>query len=836
MKNLKMLYIALIALVAGVFTACTTDFEPGPQKTGPQVSFEASNPKSLEFTGNAAENAQQLTLKRVEKDAELEVLLLVEVVTVEAEENVAVTDPETYFTIPESVTFAAGEDTAVLTYTVNQEAAFANDTTYAVNFVIADETITTPYGYAEWKVKYALNPWELVKDSKGNNAKGKVRIGDFFTGYFNVDPSVEIDANIYEHKSIKGRYKVEDPWGATAAASFGYASIEEAIEKGLGYTPTDLIIDCTDPNKCYIPQQAIGIDVGYGAMAIWSDYDPEQYPNGIAGVLEEGILTWEAGGIYIAMANYNEGKFVAGNANGLFRVVLPGVEIADYSLAVAYDGMDVAADNKTTTAKFKFTYGADVTDIKYMFVNGNVESDPTEALTTLFAGEDENIKSVDNFVQGNKEVGIKVGMESGIYTMVAAPADKDGALRTKEVIVYSFYFKGIGEAEEHPCEFNAMMVLPSEYNPALVETFPDQTTLITMAMGKELKSVKYYFNASSIVATWEGTPEELVAAYGKEYPAEVLAKINSETGYAGPFSNLNADTEYTWIAIATNNYGESKTIVATKKTAAVTYDDYTGELVIGKYLMSCTVNAGTENEVKFENLFEVVPNGTTNTDFVVKNFGANVNGLGDIMWLATYDATAKTLTLSGEELGYEEYGNQFGVPYAYVDQAQTQALAFFSFANEGSQGNDPCVLTVDATTKQVCALQNKLFAAQVVELASNTVLATWGYYEGATTTIAPYTEQPAGGENGGENGGGENGGASTASIMSVRAPFSSVTIDKSIVAAAKSKFQSIKAAGVISNTKISGVRTVKLSVVEQYTPAKVKGFTKVKANAAAIRR
>jgi len=835
MKNLKMLYIALIALVAGVFTACTTDFEPGPQKTGPQVSFEASNPKSLEFTGNAAENAQQLTLKRVEKDAELEVLLFVEVVTVEAEGNVAVTDPETYFTIPESVTFAAGEDTAVLSYTVNQE-AFANDKTYAVNFVIADETITTPYGYAEWKVKYALNPWELVKDSKGNNAKGKFRGGDLLTGMFSIDPSVEVEVDIYEHKTQKGLYKIVDPWPATIAAGFEYESIEEAEADGLTFLHKDFIIDASNPAQVVFEKQAIGSDFGRGEMYVFSGY-PDYFDAATgAGTLAEGVITFPSRGTLMYVPDYNAESVYYGNIDGLFRIVLPGVEIADYSLAVAYDGMDVAADNKTTTAKFKFTYGADVTNIKYMFVNGNVESDPTEALTTLFAGEDENIKSVDNFVQGDKEVGIKVGMESGIYTMVAAPADKNGALRTKEAIAYSFYFKGIGEAEERPCEFDAKMVLPSEYNPALVEKYPDQTTLIAMAMGKELKSVKYYFNASSIVATWEGTPEELVAAYGQEYPAEVLAKINSETGYADPFSKLNADTEYTWIAIATNNYGESKTIVSTRKTAAVTYDDYTGELAIGKYLMSCTVNAGTENEVKFDNLFEVVPNGTTNTDFVVKNFGANVNGLGDIMWLATYDATAKTLTLSGEELGYENYGNQFGGPYAYVDQAKTQALAFFSFANEESEGKDPCVLTVDATTKQVCALQNKLFAAQVVELASNKVVATWGYYEGATTTIAPYTEQPAGGENGGGENGGENGGASTASIMSVRAPFSSVTINKSIVAAVKSKFQSIKAAGVISNTKISGVRTVKLSVVEQYTPAKVKGFTKVKADAAAIRR
>ena len=34
MKNLKMLYIALVALVASTLGACTTDFEAGPQASG----------------------------------------------------------------------------------------------------------------------------------------------------------------------------------------------------------------------------------------------------------------------------------------------------------------------------------------------------------------------------------------------------------------------------------------------------------------------------------------------------------------------------------------------------------------------------------------------------------------------------------------------------------------------------------------------------------------------------------------------------------------------------------------------------------------------------------
>ena len=148
MKNLKMLYIALIALVAGTFGACTNgEFEAGPQVSGPQVSFVPENPVSVDFTGNAAENTQKLTLSRVDIKEAYTVFVLAEV------EKGA----ESFFTIPETVTFAAGEATAELVYTVDQS-KFENDKTYTVKFYL-DEEVVTPYGYAEWTVAYALNPW-----------------------------------------------------------------------------------------------------------------------------------------------------------------------------------------------------------------------------------------------------------------------------------------------------------------------------------------------------------------------------------------------------------------------------------------------------------------------------------------------------------------------------------------------------------------------------------------------------------------------------------------------------------------------------------------------------
>ena len=787
MKNLKMLYIALIALVASAFGACTNgEFEAGPQVSGPQVSFAPENAKSVDFTGNVAENTQSLTLSRIDTKEALTVFVLSEVTK----------GAESFFTIPETVSFAAGEATAQLVYTVDQS-KLENDTNYTVKFYLEEE-FATPYGYAEWTVVLALNPWELLKDSKGNNAKGKFRGVAAMDDFWGVSSLEEIAVNVYQHKQKK-QYKVENPWVTTLMIALG-AEKEEQLSSQFSWVATDLIIDFTDVNNVTIPQQSIGISENYYGYG-------EGYIIGQGGTLVDGIITFPEGGIGYIHANlYANYGWIPCNTDGSFRLVLPGVEIADYSLAIAYDGMDVAADNVTAAAKLIFTYGDDVTGVKYLIVNGNVEKNPADALATLVAGTDENILSIEDFVKGGKEANVKAGLETGLYTVVAVPVDNAGALRAKEAAAKSFYFPGLGAPEEHPCEFDAALILPSTYNPALTASYPDETSLIYMAMGTELANVRTYLNKTSTIATWTGTPEELVAAYGSDVSAAVLAKINSENGYAGVYTNCTPGTEYTMIFVATNDYGESVTKVVSCTTKAIEVN-YNGELAIGQYLMNCTLNAGTEQEASFDNLFEVVPVGDSETEFVVKNFGVNLDGM-DINWLATYDSAAKTLTLSGLEQGYEEYGSQFGSPYAYVNQEKTAVLAFFSFADANSQGADPCVLTVDETSKQVSGLQNALFAAQVLDVSTGSPLATWGYYTNELTTIVPYTQ------------------ASPSAVKTssyAKLPFSSVVVPVN-------KFRSLKTSTVgLESAAVMSVKSVKPSVVEAYT-REVAPFNFAKAN------
>lgn len=808
MKNLKMLYIALIALMAGVLGSCATDpYTAGEQATGPQVCWNSSNPSSFEFQDNDSK-IKTLTLSRIDTSEELEVAIVLDYA-----EGV----DETLFSVPETVTFEKGKATAELVFEVHYD-KFDGSKNYTIVFKIYPENVTTPYGYSDWTVNFALNPWELMKDSKGNNAKGKFRGADIITTFFSANAEAEIDVNVYKHKSTPGIYKVEDPWLLTFVAAFGYASTEAALADGISYTKKDLVINCEDPAKCYIPQQGMGVDVGYGEFGIWSDYDPVEYPDGIAGVLEEGVLTWAANGIYVSMANYQSGKFYAANAGGMFRLILPGYEVADYSLAVAYDGMDVSADSKVISAKLQFSYGEDVTGIKYIVVPGNIESNPAEALNALINGTAENIMEIANFVQGGKEVGVKVGLETGLYSVVAAPADKNGELRTKEAFVKSFYFPGLGQTVDTTCQFEGEFFLPSEYNPEAVEQFPDQTTLFAELFGKDIKAASYYLNKSAVVATWTDTPESLVAAYGNALPAEYVEMINSEEGCLLTFKNLAENTEWTVIVVATNIYDESKTIVLTKKTAAF---EYSGELAIGDYLMYCkyVYGEGAEDFLESASVFNVASNGGSATDFLVTNIGIE-NGA---VWHAKYDSAAGSLTLDGTELGYEEDGNMFGKLYGYYDSAKTMAYGLSSYASAESTGNDPLVLAVDATSKQVSGLVTPEFAVEVVSLADGSFLGYYGYFVNELTTIIPYTP------------------AATASVKSVKreavVPFRNAKGVRNFTAP-KNKFGVNINAGAILKSSAKSVKSVKPIFVENYTPEKKSvGFKNLKeTNAVAFRR
>lgn len=615
---------------------------------------------------------------------------------------------QSVFIVPSSVTFSAGEEEASLVIAVDNSAV-EEGKEYTIGFLINDEANVSQYGNKTLYITLAKETWDLL-------GTGKFR-DDWFTAMWKSAPVVEVDVPIYEHKSQKGLYMLEAPYGWPYLEAF-FEGSQEAIESELvTYAAANITIDATDPAQVSISRQSTGItdnDPAYGLYEIAT-------AESVYGTLENGIITFPAGGLKLFCAAGSMDT----NPNGLFRVVLPGYEARDYSVSVEYAGMRVASDNKTATAVLDFSYGADVTGISYVFVSGDVTAAPEEYVSGVVDGTAENICTVDGFVAGEGSASVEAELVPGLYTIVAVPADVSGALSAENAVAVNFYFPGAGGNAAPECDITAALYKVTEYPDAAgyIEQCPDYSSVVYELKGSEIKSLKMYLNTTEVINSIEGmgmTVQEVVDAYGSDLSADFLQELNAVGKTWNIFINLNPSTSYTFVVSAENSYGETALIIS--KPFVTDALPYSGELATGKYYMSCEYAGET-----FENIFEVLPTQDSETDFFVRNIGI-ANGSS---WYAEYDSEASTLTLTGYEEGYEDFGMQFGVPYYYYDEEETMYYGFYSYTSDTSNGKNPCVFSVDPQTKELAALNND-FAVILQDAKTMEGIGLLGYYTAGT--------------------------------------------------------------------------------------------------------
>ncbi len=379
---------------------------------------------------------------------------------------------------------------------------------------------------------------------------------------------------------------------------------------------------------------------------------------------------------------------------------MPGAEIVDYSLAVEYDSMRVDNDG-ATSAVLTFNYGADVTGIGYVVVPSNISAEERATLAAAIAdGSAKDLNKIEN-LDGSGSVTEKFVLAgSGAHTVVAVANDKNGQPLTADFVAINFFFPGSGGAAAPECEVQAQLGLPSALVPENAAKYPDQNNLAFSVKGSELQSVRTYLNKTAVIQGAGMTPEQIVTNHGKNISADQLSAVNG-TGFANIFIELDPDTSYTLIVKATNVYGKSKVVTAECSTAQI---DYTGELVIGNYLMQYELT-GPSGSTTLKNEFTIVPQEAGNdVDFFVSNLGTKISG---ISWYAAYDSAASTLTLSGIWKGDENLGSVLG---EWIGISETEAVAFISKnpSDDQSKGGDPIVFKVDPATKQLVKLNTNL--------------------------------------------------------------------------------------------------------------------------------
>lgn len=460
MKSIKIFFLATVAIVAGLFTACSDDdFKAGPEVDGAQVYF----PENVTTQHSISDDVSSIAIpvKRIAKDEALTVAVLA-------------SDESGLFTIPSSVSFAAGKETSELLITFDRT-KLEDGKEYPLSFLINDEDNTTPYGNRSLDI--TVMPWPWVKMGTGKFREGW--LSDVFTGNM-----FEIDVTVHSHKSKEGIYMVEEMLGWPYMTEF-FGATQEELSEQFSYTPSNIVIDCSNATQVTIEEQWSGITEnsnGYGNFMIASA-EP--------GTLVNGVITFPKDGLTAKLVGLDR-EFPA-NSQGTFRIMLPGAEIVDYTLSAVYDGMKVSADGETASAVIDFTYGADVTNIRYVLVENELTEAETATLVAAIAdGSAENINELQDFTVGGEKVSAEAVLPgAGTYTVVALPLDKAQKPVSGEASAASFYFPGIGGTSV-PNDIAGSLYKVSAYPDAAayVSKYPDYSSAVYEITGTEMKRSK----------------------------------------------------------------------------------------------------------------------------------------------------------------------------------------------------------------------------------------------------------------------------------------------------------------------------------------------------------
>lgn len=585
MKSLKIFFLTALVAVASMFTACTEDHEwsAGEQAQGAQVYFVDGVETNV--TVEAETSSFEVTVMRGNVDEATTVPLKVAVSAAKVDEEA---DPINYaelFTVPSNVSFGAGKDSAKFTVSFDR-ASLEDGQTYTLTFSINDMGAITPYGYDK-------QTWTLVvPEPFVSLGKGKFIDSYFTEEYFEVE--------ILQHQENKNLFRIMNPYtelmttvegitmnagpdeyldvqilvpGDVPGAYFGYDYENEKVtQEGLIFFPDTKTgwYHTTYEAEVYLCHPASGFfdaesDWVYNKVATYQD-------NGLPAVINIAPLYYMFG---VGGWNYS--------TEPLIEIVFPGVELTDFSLELAYGGFRVAEDNATVYPIARAAYGADVAEIQYAFVAGDITKD-AEALNAALNGiEDGSVVSnkVAVTIAGeDEETGEPIlemtlesveGVEPGMFTVIAIPYSADGEAQYGDLAFTSFYVQGVGAGELPEVEF-ALYTMSledleeatgdSEWIAAVKSQGVNSSNAVGVIMeGVDIKSINVMATLSSNIEPIKesfGSVEEYIAAliangYDLSYDLEYIEKYGWDYNIFG--GSYSPETSYTMFALVENTFG-----------------------------------------------------------------------------------------------------------------------------------------------------------------------------------------------------------------------------------------------------------------------------------------
>ena len=630
MKNIKFLFLALVTLVAGAFTACQEDWTAGPVDSEQSVYLPV-DVNDIAFA--VADNAEttdidetrvaRFPVYRQNPGPKMEVAFRSRMIDedsgfiISRDEQGNPTEilplPEA-FIIDEFVTFAEGETVAYLQVTLDDRMVgkLSVGSTFEAEIMVKDAAYQGNYGLYRKIVNIGIPETWKSANINGEKDNQGLLFDDFISSTLYGRPAGNSAPVVIEASEARnGYYRLVNPYSQENTVIFlGGVPSDMSFATGNTY----LEIDARDPQNVFIPFQYTGVTVeGFGQ--VWIGMATTE--KGKMGVLQDGIITFPAGTCVVLCDETGSGYY--SNQSGLFKIVLPGVSLVDYSMDVACVGMETSIDNTVTNAILNFATGADVTSFRFAVVQGDhpistkvsagigkFEDQYHEAILNLIDDEyeptDEDTMAVATPSQDTWYVSFD---ETDLYTVFAIPYDENGEPVMENIATTFFYYRSAGSTTEAPEMAGMVVTLGSVAdvmgNPNYESTYPAPYILccnLAQEDGKYLSAVAHYFAETAEIeaALAEGaTLESFIASGDATDISESIAEIAS--GQFNPllFNNLTPDTEYTLIVGTTNIFGKSAYYRADAKTTS-----YNGIVNLGIYEFT---DGDSKMQIKFKPFF-----------------------------------------------------------------------------------------------------------------------------------------------------------------------------------------------------------------------------------------
>jgi hypothetical protein len=667
MKNFKFLYLLLAVEGVVTFTSCTEEWTPGAKDTNAGVYFADTSVINV----TAETTSADIVVKRTNANDALTVSIRSEVAE----------DATNFLTVPSSVSFEAGSDTAVLTVTVNDAANMVEGKKYNASIQLDSEQASA-YGVNVYTFSFMIpEKWVDYTDENGKVVYGTY-IDDFFCPVMEYPAGYASPARIQKHETDVNRYRVLEPFGRDFF-TYMFGDVPGYFQ----LTPGAYIeFNIADPNNVTVVNNPVNLgasinfsDIGLAPMYLWvASDDNGQVPGAVT--YNEGVFQFAAG--MVSILYESEGKLyelTSTNASGLMAYILPGVEITDYALSVEYTGMYVAADNSSASAVLEFGAGADVESIKYAVVEGDVTQDYASVVEGIVDGSIEPIYEIKDEAELTQEI----ALTRGSWTVVAVPYGAEEAV-VEDAIAYSFWFNGVGEVPQVEVEvrFGSMLELTGEENAEFSSDYWAGVGIV--ANGDDIKSIKVFVNTLASVENSGMSYEAIVAGYGEDFSSDIDELKANGSAIVGPF-NVPLETEVIALVSIETIYGETKFFSKTCTTTNSTGIQFgTYEVKEGDYETYVGLFGGYKaGEVYFviDGMFEMVGSYDTATR-TMTTIGVEETYTGgsdiirnDIVFYT--DSSTKTHAYGYWAAADADYSEACDLTFAYAEDGAVNALACY---------------------------------------------------------------------------------------------------------------------------------------------------------------